>query len=112
MQVPAWGPLNGFNKRKAAFDEAGGVSSSTLHDVHRTACTLMSRASVTKEHAERVLGRQLQGVERVYDRHAYLTEKGATIARLADLIDRMIAGTANRNVLTLLSERDRNFQLE
>jgi integrase len=81
------GPLNGFNKRKAAFDEACGVTGWTLHDLRRTARSLMSRAGVSNEHAEHTLGHKLQGVRKAYDRYSYLKEKSDALAKLATLIE-------------------------
>ncbi len=39
----------------------------TIHDLRRTARSLMSRAGVSSEHAERVLGHVIGGVEGVYN---------------------------------------------
>jgi hypothetical protein len=36
---------------------------------------LMSRAGVPSEHAERVLGHVIPGIEQIYDRHQYFEEK-------------------------------------
>jgi hypothetical protein len=47
-------PISGFSKFKAAFDEASGVADWTLHDLRRTARSLMSRAGVSADIAERV----------------------------------------------------------
>ena len=38
----------------------------------------MSRAGVPRDHAERVLGHVIPGVEGVYDRHAYLEDEKRT----------------------------------
>jgi integrase len=84
------GPLNGFNKRKAAFDKACGVTDWTLHDLRRTARSLMSRAGVSDEHAEHTLGHKLAGVRKVYDRHTYFEEKSAALSRLAALINSIV----------------------
>ena len=84
------GPLAGYNKRKASFDEACGVTGWTLHDLRRTARSLMSRAGVRDEHAEHVLGHKLQGVKGVYNRYQYFKEKSAALAKLATLIERHI----------------------
>ena len=62
----------------------------TLHDLRRTARTLMSRAGIRPEIAERVLGHAVGGVEAVYDRHAYVTEKREALEALAGLLDRII----------------------
>jgi integrase len=84
------GPLNGFNKRKAAFDEACGVTGWTLHDLRRTARSLMSRAGVSDEHAEHTLGHKLQGVKRVYNRYDFFKEKSDALAKLATLIEHIV----------------------
>ena len=84
------GPLNGFNKRKAAFDKACGVTGWTLHDLRRTARSLMSRAGVADEHAEHTLGHKLQGVKKVYNRYDFFKEKSDALARVAALIERIV----------------------
>src|SRR6266568_5180980 len=48
--------------RKRLLDEASGVSGWTLHDLRRTARSLMSRAGVTERHAEECLGHVQGGV--------------------------------------------------
>ena len=83
-------PLNGFSKSKARFDEACGVRNWVLHDCRRSARSLMSRAGVSSEHAERVMGHVIPGVEGVYDRHAYFDEKAIALAKLAALIERIV----------------------
>jgi integrase len=88
------GPLNGFNKRKIAFDEACGVTDWILHDLRRTARSLMSRAKVPEEHAERVLGHKQQGVKRVYDRYDYFKEKSDALVKLAGRIERIVKPAA------------------
>jgi integrase len=71
-----------------------------LHDLRRTAKTLMSRAGVRPDISERVLGHVIDGVEGVYDRHAYLEEKRVALEKLAGEVDRIIAPPAN-NVLRM-----------
>ncbi len=50
----------------------------------------MSRAGVSSEHAERVMGHAIGGVEGVYDRHTYRDEKADALRRLATLIDSIV----------------------
>jgi integrase len=88
-------PLRGFGKVKAAFDKASGVTGWTIHDLRRTARTLMTRAGVDSNHAERCLGHVIGGVRGVYDRHEYYDEKRAAFERLAGQIDRILHPTAN-----------------
>ena len=86
---------SGYGKRKLALDariaaELPDVPPWTLHDLRRTARSLMSRARVPQRHAERVMGHVQPGVQGVYDRHAYLDEKAAALAKLAGLIERIL----------------------
>jgi integrase len=94
------GPLAGWSKLKGRLDRLCGVSDDwTLHDLRRTARSLMSRAGVSSDHAERVLGHAIGGVEGVYDRHSYASEKGDALARLAVLLDGIV--NPRDNVITL-----------
>jgi integrase len=61
-----------------------------IHDLRRTARSLMSRAGVRPDIAERVLGHAIPGVEGVYDRHHYSEEKANALARLATLIESIV----------------------
>jgi integrase len=79
-----------YSKPKAAFDEACGVTGWTLHDLRRTARSLMTRAGVTSEHAERCLGHAIGGVEGIYNRHKYLDEMARAYEALATLIERIV----------------------
>jgi integrase len=88
-------PLSGFGKSKAAFDKSCGVSGWTIHDLRRTARTLMTRAGVDKDHAERCLGHALAGVRSTYDRHEYYDEKKRAFEALAAQIDRILNPAAN-----------------
>ena len=77
----------------------------TLHDLRRTARSLMSRAGVPRDHAERVLGHAIAGVEGVYDRHAYEDEKADALDKLAQLIDRIVNPPDQTNVVPLAGRR-------
>jgi integrase len=85
---------------KADFDRRSGVSNWRLHDLRRTARSLMSRAGVLGEHAERVLGHTITGVAGVYDRHSYHSEKAAALTKLEMLIERIVNGPSD-NVLRM-----------
>jgi integrase len=61
-----------------------------LHDLRRTARSLLSRAGISSDHAERVMGHAIDGVEGVYDRHSYADEKAHALQRLSDLIESII----------------------
>ena len=82
--------LGGFSRQKQRFDAACGVTDWTIHDLRRTARSLMSRAGVSPDHAERCLGHVIGGVRETYDRHAYHTEKKQAFEALAAQIERII----------------------
>jgi integrase len=63
----------------------------TVHDLRRTARSLMSRAKVLPHIAERVLGHSIKGVEGVYDQHDYSADKAHALKALASLIGSILA---------------------
>ena len=98
-------PFSGFGKSKAALDKAvlaamkkhakKGVKVEplpnwTLHDLRRTAKTLMVRAGVRPDISERVLGHVIAGVEGTYDRHSYADEKRDALEKLAVMVERIL----------------------
>jgi integrase len=76
----------------------------TLHDLRRTARSLMSRAGVSADVAERCLGHVISGVRGTYDRHAYFDEKKRAFDTLAALVDRIVNPAAN-NVIPIEQAR-------
>jgi integrase len=98
------GPLSGFGSRKEDFDSImlrhlrkvakepdAQLERWTIHDLRRTARTLLSQAGVLSEHAEACLGHVVPGVEGTYNRYAYRDEKRAAFEKLAKLIERIAA---------------------
>ena len=65
--------------------------------------SLMSRAGIPSDHAERCLGHVLPGIRGTYDRHEYLAEKGRAFEALAALVDRIV--NPADNVLALSEGR-------
>ena len=90
-------PISAFSKFKAKFDVTTGTNGWILHDLRRTARSLMSRAGVNSDHAERCLGHVIGGVRGVYDRHEFYNEKKHAYEQLAALIER-IANPPKGNV--------------
>jgi integrase len=78
------------SQRKTEFDAIVSIAPWRLHDLRRTARSLMSRAGVNKDIAERCLAHAIGGVSGVYDRHAYLEEKKAAFDALAGLVQRIV----------------------
>ena len=75
----------------------------TLHDLRRTARSLMSRAGVRPDISERVMGHIIQGVEGIYDRHSYREEKADALVKLSGLIGLILDPPAD-NVTALRGE--------
>jgi integrase len=86
----ARGAFGGFGRYKRKLDKASGVTDWRLHDLRRTARTLLSRAGVNSDISERCLGHVIGGVRGVYDRHQYIAEKRAAFEALAAQIERIL----------------------
>ncbi|MCH8098510.1 MAG: integrase family protein [Proteobacteria bacterium] len=108
------GHFKGYSPCKRAFDvrvtkalsevaDGEPLPRWTLHDLRRTARSLMARAGVRPDIAERVMGHTIPGVEGVYDRHTYRDEKADALKRLAGLIALILDPPAN-NVMPLHAE--------
>jgi integrase len=96
-------PISGFSKFKNEFDEECGVKGWTLHDLRRTARSLMSRAGVNSDIAELCLGHTITGVRGTYDRYAYHAEKTNAYEALAVQIDRIV--NPQENVISIGERR-------
>jgi integrase len=89
-------PMTGFSMPKRRFDERVAevlgepTPNWTLHDLRRTARSLMSRAQVPERHAEACLGHVVPGVAGVYDRHRYHDEMLAAYEKLAAQIETIV----------------------
>ncbi len=58
----------------------------TVHDLRRTARTLLASLGVSSEVAERCLNHKLRGVEGTYNRHDYFEERKQALTVLAPLV--------------------------
>jgi integrase len=63
-----------------------GLAPWRIHDLRRSARSLMSRAGVRPDIAERVLGHAIVGVRGTYDRFQYLGEKREALELLAETV--------------------------
>ena len=79
-----------FGRCKRNFIDKCGVTGWRLHDLRRTARTLLSRAGVSPDIAERCLGHVIGGVRGIYDRHGFKTEMTHAFEALATQIDHII----------------------
>lgn len=95
-------PFSGFSKSKADLDAKmleelrksdpeAKLEPWRIHDLRRTARSLMSRAGVQADIAERVLGHVIPGVRGVYDRHKYLEEKKSALKALGAQVRKLVS---------------------
>jgi integrase len=94
-------PIAGFASLHTAFKVRCGVDGWTLHDLRRTARSLMARAGVPTDHAERVLGHARGVIEETYNVHDYRDEMGNALAKLARLIEQIVRGKPGGNVVPM-----------
>jgi integrase len=78
---------------KEAFDVK--IAPWVIHDLRRTAKSLMARAGVRPDVSERVLGHVIKGVEGIYDRHSYREEKAHALRALAGLLENILRPPAD-----------------
>jgi integrase len=109
-------PIGGLSKFKRRLDaavlaemrktdpDAKPLPRWTPHDLRRTARSLMSRAQVSSDHAERCLGHVISGVRGTYDRYEYYAEKKDALEKLAAQI-KHILNPAPANVMPLRKSR-------
>jgi integrase len=93
------GPFASFAEQKTRLDEKlGGMAPWVLHDLRRTARSLLTRLGVSHEHAEQVLGHMIKGVARTYNRHDHIPEKAHALSALAGLVERIVNGAPDNVV--------------
>ena len=95
--------MGGVGEMKAALCYTSRTGGWTLHDLRRTARSLMSRAGVPSDHAERCLGHVIGGVRVVYDRHTYREEMLIAYQKLASLIGQIV--DPQENVVAIRGQR-------
>jgi integrase len=93
-------PISTVSRCKLQFDAACGVSGWVLHDLRRVSRSLLSRAGVSVDTAERCLGHVIGGVRGTYDRHRYEAEMLDAYEALSRLLARIVDPPAG-NVVTL-----------
>jgi integrase len=91
-------PIGDGSNSKTKLDKACEAEDWVIHDLRRTARSLMSRAGVSSEVGELCLGHKIPGIRGVYDRHTYLEEKRQAFEALAALIDRIVYPPASNVV--------------
>jgi integrase len=89
-------PLAAYSYFKRQFDaKTGPLPQWQLHDLRRTARSLLSRAGISPDHASHCLGHTIGGMREVYDQYDFLQQKHDAFDALAALIERIVNPQAN-----------------
>jgi integrase len=91
--------ITSFSGPKARLDAESGVTGWRLHDLRRTSRSLLSRAGVNSDVAERCLGHAMPVIRGIYDKHPFVDEMRHAFEALAALIERIV--DPQPNVLAL-----------
>jgi integrase len=83
-------PIASFSGPKAKLDAASGVTGWRLHDLRRTARSLLPRAGVHGDVAEKCLGHSRGDIIERYDQHKYLGEMQRAFEALSALVERIV----------------------
>ena len=87
-------PISGYSKAKRILDEkiAAGeavVAPWTIHDLRRTAATMMAKLGVARFTLSRILNHADQSVTGIYDRHEYLAEKRHALEQWGQFLENL-----------------------
>jgi integrase len=82
-------PIASFSGPKAKLDERADISGWRIHDTRRTARSLLSRAGVGGDVAEKCLGHSRGDIIERYDQHKYIDEMRHAFEMLAAEIARV-----------------------
>jgi integrase len=98
--------FNAWAQRKQELvDKLPDMPPWVIHDLRRTARSLLSRANVRPDIAERVLGHAIPGIGGVYDRHQYNEQKAEALKQLAYLVETIINPPGGDNVVAMSGRR-------
>jgi integrase len=80
-------PINSFGDPKRLLDKRSGVTGWRLHDLRRSARSLLSRIGVNSDTAEKCLGHSRGDIIERYDQHKYIPEMTRAFEALAAQIE-------------------------
>ncbi|MEN4873483.1 site-specific integrase [Kosakonia cowanii] len=81
-------------RKKQPPDVMGNVEYFTVHDLRRTSRSLLASLSIPPHVAERCLNHKLKGVEGIYDRYDYLTERMYALNKLSKALKNITISSA------------------
>jgi len=99
-------PPSQFSIGKTKLDNASGVRDWRLHDLRRTSRSLLSRAGVNSDVAEKCLGHSRGDIIERYDQHKYIPEMRIAFEQLATQIETIVNPPAGA-VADMAAERSK-----
>ncbi len=84
--------INNVQKAAANLKDLSGVSDFILHDMRRTAASLMTGMGISRLVVGKILNHVEPGVTKVYDRHSYDLEKRDALDKWAVKLEQILAG--------------------
>lgn len=73
-----------------------GLDPFTIHDMRRTAKTLLASLGVQPHISERCLNHKIKGVEGIYDGYDYFAERKIALNALSDLLVQLENGATDK----------------
>ncbi|WP_447554724.1 tyrosine-type recombinase/integrase [Vreelandella sp. EE22] len=73
-------------KRQQPENKMGDLTEFTVHDLRRTCRSLLAELGVPGHVAERCLNHKLKGIEGIYDRYDYYTERKQSLSKVAEIV--------------------------
>ncbi len=86
-------PLSGFSRPKKRLDMVTGLTDWRIHDLRRSAASIMARLNTPPHVLSRVLNHapsQQEGVTAVYNRYAYEPEKRHALEALGHFVENLV----------------------
>jgi integrase len=95
-------PVSGFSRLRVRLDKLlGGKTDFVLHDIRRTMRTHLSALPITDRVRELVIAHAQPGLHKVYDQHAYESEKRHALELWAARLHGIVAPAKGANVVAL-----------
>lgn len=83
-------PITSLRNMRLRFSHKHKMGQWWIHDLRRTARTIMAATGVSDVVAELVLGHVQKGIQAVYNRHSYFEEKAEALDKLAEKLTDII----------------------
>lgn len=101
-------PIENPQKAAERLRERSKVSDLRLHDLRRTAASLMTGMGISRLTVKKILNHAERDVTAVYDRHSYDPEKRMALEAWGRRLDVIIAGTAGKARVVALAAASRS----